>query len=181
MGKKLIICEGPDRVGKDTLISFIKSKINDYEVIHFSTPEGKTNEEKIAFQKSSFRVAFENVKSRTHDIIHNRSHIGENVYGRKYRQYNPEWIFDLEREFDYHKDSEIYLILLIADPAFLLKNEDGLSLSNKLEDKQEELELFIKSFTKSVIPNKICISVDSNGEYRNIVEIQNVVSHFLNL
>ncbi|MCK9574609.1 MAG: hypothetical protein WC979_01750 [Candidatus Pacearchaeota archaeon] len=186
---KHIIVEGCDRTGKDTLIEYIESlSKNNYEQHHFMTPLGNTIEEKIEFQQTDFSIEFERIKiyrtmfKNADDMfVWNRSHIGEYVYGNIYRKYDPSWIFDLEKEYEYDISNDTYLILLIGSPEFLIANEDGHSLSSKLEDRQKEISLFIEAVGKSHIKNKLIIDVTKNETYRPLNEIQKSVKEFLNL
>lgn len=181
-----IIIEGLDRVGKDTLIQNLCNTAQNYMVRHFSKPIGETNEEKIEYQKSDFHSEF--ILSLTRESIHkypndlyiwNRAHIGEYVYGRMYRDYDPSWIFDLETKMDFDKDDSIYLILLYADADFLIQREDGESLSDKLEDRIQEINLFKEAIDKSHIKNKLIIKVNEGNNYKPKDDILNEVLSFI--
>lgn len=188
---KHIIIEGLDRTGKDTLINYLCSTVSNYSVRHFKRPVGNTNEEKIQFQKNDFEDEFilseylsddEISTLSPYDIyVWNRSHIGEYVYGNLYREYDPSWIFDLEKQHEIDKNDNAYLILLYADAEFLIKKEDGKSLSDKLEDREKEIKLFLEAFEKSNIKNKLKIKVNFGDNYIDKEYIQKQVTEFLNL
>lgn len=187
---KHIIIEGCDRVGKDTLISWLCSQSNNYTVRHFTKPKGNTNQERIDFQKKDFENEFSlsfdrtkpNYTSQPNDMyIWNRSHIGEYVYGQMYRKYDPLWIFEIEKKFNFDMMDDVYLILLYADPDFLIEREDGNSLSTKLEDREKEISLFLEAIDKSHIKNKLTIKVNEGNDYISKESIQLKVHNFLQL
>lgn len=165
----LIVLEGVDNVGKDTLIeNFIRERKN-IIVRHFSDPKGRTNEERIEYQRADFLYEFR--KQRLREImrktpsdvyIWNRSHIGEWVYGKIYRDYDPEWIFNMERVFGFNDDPSIFLVLLEAEAEFSLKNDDGLSFTSNLEKRKYEMQRFREAFERSGIINKKIINVTKN-------------------
>jgi len=163
---KTIIVEGCDRTGKNTVIDFITSKTKNYVVRHFALPQGDTIEEKIAFQKKDFRNHFilANTTRALRDAddlyyIMNRAHLGEWVYGWKYRNYQADWIWNLEAEFNL-QSHDVYLIGLFGTPEFLIQQEDGHSISAKLKDREEEVDAFVDAFHKSIIPNKLIYCVN---------------------
>ena len=114
---KLLIIEGLDRCGKDTLIKSLSSKYKFVVNSHWSFPQGNTNEEKTQYQQESFAAEFvmqDMIRSAAKNgyrcddgiIIWNRSHIGEYVYGTLYRDSQPEtWIPQLEESFLYDESS----------------------------------------------------------------------------
>lgn len=184
---KHIIIEGPDVVGKDLLISKLCSLSNNYIVRHFSNPIGNTNAEKINYQKIDFELEFklaqtaQNFFCKNHLpelLIWNRSHIGEYVYGQMYRNYDPSWIFDLEQKYNL---DDVYLILLYGDPKFLIGKDDGESISNKVENRAKEINLFFEAFEQTHIKNKQSIKVNKNNEYLPISTIHTIALNFLKI
>lgn len=171
---KLIIIEGTDRTGKDTLVKGLTEYFAGMEtavmIKHWGFPIGRTNEEKNAYQKESFRAEFGRFNSlrgsENMAVIWNRAHLGEMVYGPLYRQSDPKcWIIGLEEEFRFDKDPEIFLIYIKADPEFLINHDDGKSFSNELVNKQMELRLFREAYESSKIMNKLMIKVNEKDEY----------------
>ena len=172
---KLLIFEGLDRCGKDTIINKIAEDYSHFIRVHFSFPKGENNEEKTEYQVRSFNSEM-TVQSNLRFIygqsyfengiyIWNRSHIGEYVYGPMYRDSNPEsWIKPLEEAF-FAADENVYLIYLYADVDFLLKNDDGKSFTNDKDKKENELKLFNEAIDKSCIKNKLKIKVNDGNEY----------------
>lgn len=191
---KHLIIEGPDRTGKDSLISNLLPFCQNAIVTHFSSPVGETDAEKRSFQESSFREEFSRAKlfltseifknpkpGKMNAIFWNRAHLGEFVYGNLYRKTNPEeWVMEIEQEHGYHERDDVYLLLLTADPEFLSKRDDGLSFSATAESRSQEIEKFRDAFSKSNIRKKLEISVSENGAYLPAKQIADRVLQFLN-
>ena len=149
---KLLVLEGPDRCGKNTLIKNLTSQAENYVVRHFGAAKGDSDYEKRDFQFQFFKKEFTLAALRPrfamadkdrypNDIwIWNRAHLGEFVYGKLYRQTNPEnWVMQMETLFGMDIDPSIYLLMLKAPAEFLCKNDDGLSFTNEVKKKEEEL------------------------------------------
>lgn len=187
---KLLIIEGGDRVGKNTLIESVAREYTHVIHRHWGFPKGETDAEKTAFQKDFFNWEFKlhnilqtasNDVDKNSIIIWNRSHIGELVYGTIYRNSQPEtWVMDLEKKYCFDQADNIYLVYLHADPEFVIKQDDGKSYSANLEDKQTELAKFFDAINKSSIRKKLSIKVNENGEYKNEQDILNSVFNFIN-
>lgn len=189
---KLIIIEGLDRSGKNAICKALFENVTDNggNVIyrHWGFPQGTNNEEKISYQKFSFKKEFDLHKSIISDdyyngkadnaLLWNRAHLGEAVYGKLYRNYDPSWIFNLEALYAFDQNPEIYLILLEADANFICKKDDGKSFTNDVSKKQNEIDLFNEAFEKSIIPNKIKIKVNEGSQYRDSREIIRRVLEF---
>ena len=185
---KLIIVEGIDGAGKDTLIRQISTLEPNNIIRHFSFPKGNSNTERIKYQVKSFHNEFTFFKETLNNkaisdnsiMIWNRSHIGEMVYGTLYRQYNPEdWIINKELEFNFHKLDNIYLIRLDIDAEFACSNDDGESFTSDVQSKKQEIALFKRAIDKSLIKNKLTIKVDEKGTFRNTEEIRREVFNFI--
>lgn len=191
---KLIIIEGADRVGKDTLIQNLTLNIvNDLSIKHFSSPPNDEKTIQTYYQQKAFLNEFSdffhtynlNNKSNTltPDVfIWNRSHLGEYVYGDLYRNVsNFDWVFYIESLFFKYCVSDIVLVYLYSnEPELLLKNEDGESLSkNQKELIIKEHKLFLESKKRSCIKNKISIQINNENEYCHSEEIFNELKTFL--
>lgn len=190
---KLLILEGIDRTGKNTLISNLSKHYDNIVVRHFGHVFGETNEEKkkniVELYLREFDLyrtnnkAFSNadIRKSQNDIwIWNRSHISEYVYGSLYRNSNSSWIFDLEKKYSFDIDPNIYLVNLTGDPNFLFLQEDGNSVGPaKLEDKKNEILSFNEATRISCIANKLTIKVDYNGKYYDENIIANQVLKFI--
>lgn len=186
---KLIIVEGTDRTGKDTICQHIKGMADSYVYRHWGFPEGESNADKIKYQQYSFKKEFDlhrtlkNVPyfSKPNDmIIWNRAHLGEVVYGTLYREYDPEsWIYNLESLYAFDQDLEIFLILLEGDAEFIVNNDDGKSFSNDIIQKKTEIALFNKAFDNSIIQNKIKVKVNEGNAYRDRADIRKEITSFI--
>lgn len=147
----LIIFEGQDRVGKDTQIKLLIKYINNYEYIHFKKPSSKINAIRDII------INIKKIQENPNKIwIWNRSHISDYIYGKIYRKYNSDYIFDVEKK--YKKIFEnAYLIFLFCDIKTLLEREDGQSPSGKEINKYKELNRYYSAIEKSIIQNKLKI------------------------
>jgi len=186
---KLIIVEGTDRTGKDTVCSYLKDMADSYSYRHWGFPEGKTNADKIKYQQYSFKKEFDMWHAVRNDpyfskpndmVIWNRSHLGEVVYGTLYRDYDPEeWVYNLEALYAFDQNLEIYLILLEGDPEFIVNNDDGKSFSNDIIQKKTEIALFNKAFDNSIIQKKIKVKVNEGNDYRDRADIRKEIDSFI--
>lgn len=177
--EKFIILEGPDRVGKDTQLKLLLPKLINLptHIIHYSFFSGLKNEDLLKYNKTLYKDLFllcEQSKNR--NLIFNRSHLGEYVYGFLYRNYNVDYVFEIEKEFK-NKNfwKNIYLIVLIDDKNNLIQREDGKSFSKDLNKKQNELDRFCQLYDKSFIKNKILINCDN----KSINEIKENINEFV--
>jgi thymidylate kinase len=185
---KLLIIEGMDRCGKDTIIGSLLKDYPHFVCSHFGYPVGETNEEKRKYQVLTFwkefslQQAFRKSNGLFSDGLYvwNRSHIGECVYGPMYRESDPNWIFELEENF-FDNSDDVYLLYLYADVEFLLKNDDGNSFTTGIEKKRNEAALFEKAVDQSIIKNKLKLKVNHGDSYIDQTEIYNIVKEFLSV
>ena len=190
---KVLIIEGPDNCGKDTLIKNISSKFNIVKIIHCEKPKATTPELALLEQSIQFNsyanVIIKDYKIKAEDIaIFNRYHYGEYIYGQIYRGENSRNILNMIRSIDNNlkrniKPNDICYIQLMSDSEeFLFRNDDGLSLSgNKKELIKQECKLFREIFNYSNIANKHLVYVNKDNEFRDQTEITNEVLTFLNI
>ena len=190
---KLLIIEGLDRCGKNTLIRNLTAQSENYVVRHFGSAKGVDDFEKRDHQFQFFKKEFTLASLRNQfsmsdktrypkDIwIWNRAHLGEFVYGKMYRETNPEeWVMQLETMFGMDIDPSIYLLLLTAEPEFLCKNDDGESFTTDVNKKKLEIENFELAFNKSKIINKMKLNVtNGNDSYIEDAIILDTVNKFL--
>ena len=185
---KLIIIEGTDNTGKDTLISKILEKYSIATIIHCGKPYSKkysSIEQDNLFNIYCHVILNDEFKS-SNIIIMNRSHIGEYVYGTLYRNRYKDDVIDMinniNNKLNHKKDLSIYYIQLLCDSINLLKNnEDGKSLSNGKADKiMKESELFKEIFDVVNIENKKLIFVNDGDKFRSREDIFNEVNNFIN-
>lgn len=168
-----IICEGVDRLGKGTLIENIQKNFSAIPVIPCGKPPKVENV--LEFQKEFFKNGFEILNQKTSNIIFDRFHLGEYVYGPLYRNTNPNFIFDLELKYINAQCDTILVLLYTKD--FSIMEDDGLSFDFNARDKEQEI--FFEAFDKSKMKNKIKIRVDNGvGGYRSPIDIFNDFKNF---
>lgn len=182
--EKLIIIEGNDNSGKDTLIDNLCKYYSNknIDIIHCEAPESKDNELARLEQHKTFTdLAYETLKSSYDIVIHNRSWYGEYVYGVKYRNRDKNDVLNHISEYEQIIDNieNKYYVQLISDPKTLVNNEDGKSLSDGNIDKiSDEIESFKEVFDKSSINKKI-IYVTENGNWKTRKDILKEVIKFI--
>lgn len=181
---KHLIIEGPDRVGKDTLVKNLLSHFSNVAIRHFRSPKGETDENKKHYQQLSFSTEYQlaqNFRTQGFDLcIWNRGHLGEFVYGNLYRNTQPEeWVIQQEQNL-LDKPHETFLLLLTASPDFLSSKDDGLSFASSPEARKNEIENFRKACSSSTIPNFLELQVETAGEYVPALHITKSVLNFLN-
>lgn len=189
---KILIIEGPDNCGKDTLIKTISS-VNEVHIMHCSKPEHHNSpEESLRAQRDEFSSIADSIidlyNKNEHDfIIMNRFHYGEWVYGPMYRNEDPDSIRKMLAEIDNQLTSHInqedigLVLLTVTDPVFLSGNEDGLSLSGGDSSLiKKECDGFFEAYRMSLLPNKALVYVDNgNGGWNSPVSIcRNVLKLF---
>lgn len=163
-----IIIEGPDNVGKSTLINNIKKTFNTstFHTLHYSNVRQPTIEEHIEYSsllyKEMFSICDFITKNQNSNTICDRSHIGEMVYSPLYRNYSGDYVLYIEKEQSNLDD--YILIVLIDDPNNLIKRDDGLSHSVDPYKKQQEIDLFKDAYNKSLIKNKLLVDVSKYDE-----------------
>ena len=179
-----LILEGLDNVGKDTqikkLTTYLVKKCKQLvHVIHYSAISGITPEESREYSEHLYYDMFD-IMAETDfmkmgtSLIFNRSHIGEHVYSPIYRNYSGEYVFDIEQKFINSSFwPKVYLVVFIDNPENLIKRDDGLSFSTKMENKKLEIELFVDAYYKSHITHKCLINICDKGPnvvYNKIIE-----------
>lgn len=196
MTKLFIICAG-DRLGKGTLIQGL-CNYYDYKNITIrhcdKPPKGLSPDESLDFQFKTFEqeldlvhhISMMNSKYSYHDniIIYDRFYLGEYVYAPVFRNANESIIKDkilnLERKYFSNGWLDVRLVMLTADPEFFLKQEDGKSFSQNLEQKTVELKRFDEAFNLTTITNKLSLKVnDRFNDFKPKNEILNQVIKFL--
>ncbi|MCK9416830.1 hypothetical protein M0Q97_09260 [Candidatus Dojkabacteria bacterium] len=163
--------EGLDRTGKDTQIKllqtyFCQNNINPFHVLHYS---GFSNchdyQEVYKYSKKYYSEMFEMIYYLDNigvNLILNRAHLGEHVYGHLYRAYDGSYIFDLEKIYPILLE-KIYLFVFIDDPKNLIKRDDGMSFSTLVEKKQMEIDRFKEAFQLSNIQKKWLVDISDKS------------------
>ena len=178
---KLIIIEGPDNCGKNTLINKLSENFLTVTNIHYTKPENKYIQP-ILFRGYAYSIV--NKVYNTDAIILNRSHYGEYVYGCLYRGISEDDALDIIKEIDsiylkYNIDA-YYIQLYSSSDVLLKRNDDHKSLSQgditKIEVEQNR---FLEIFDHSLL-NKIKIQINNGDEFRNSDEIYQEALNFIN-
>lgn len=178
---KLIIIEGTDNVGKDTQQNLIIEKLNDlvFHKIHYSSLPFKADVEKhFTYSSTMYDDMFKlmlSAKEKNINIIFNRSHLGETVYGPLYRNYSGDYVFDIEKNYVNELRNELYLITLTNDPHTIWNRDDGKSFYKNEEGIRAEVEGFTRAHRLSKIKNKLMLNVGT----ASADEISNIIIDFL--
>lgn len=182
---KVIIIEGPDNCGKDTLINKLSSHFKSTKIIHAGIP---LSDNLFSFYyKGLIHDTLEGYYDHSlNAVIHNRSLYGEYVYGPKYRNESKEDVEHLIRKLEIGElrtfifSTDLYFILLTSSSSDLLvKNDDGLSLSSKKSDIEDELHAFNYIFDKSMIENKKKVFINDGDNFRDKDDIYKEVLSFI--
>lgn len=155
----IVIIEGMDRCYKDSLIKYIRKHILTSHLttmIHCaSTP---TNADKNNWPKHHYESLLEECidlsENKGWNIILNRSHLGENVYGPIFRDVNSDWVFDLEKDV-FGSNTDVRLIAIIDSAENLMKREDGESMYKSINDLEQVRNAFLETFERSHITHKV--------------------------
>ena len=158
-----LIMEGLDNVGKTSQIKalhkyFLNDKI--FQTLHYSGIPEISLEECVNYSTSLYTDMFEMMMDSRgkRNFIFDRAHLGELVYGPMYRNYTGDYVLDIEKQYSEVLKDELHMVVLYDDPENLLKRDDGLSISNRLEDITKEVDLFKQAFCKSAIHNKMLLN-----------------------
>lgn len=193
---KIIIVEGTDRTGKDTLINELKNLAYHTLIVHCGKPVGNTLYEQnmrqdILFNDYIFKLYTDKYFGVCDLIIFNRAWYGEYVYGTIYRKRDKEdvlkMINGIEQNLKSFNDSKcrtklegVYYIQLINDSIKLaISNDDGDSISIDENNILKEISLFYEIFNKSQIKKKMII-VNNGDEFRDKNEILKEALDFIN-
>jgi len=161
----IIIFEGPDNVGKGTQIQKILPYLHDRPThqLHYSAVTGfNTPEETKEYSEKTYFSMFKLLHHyyEEFNFVLDRSHIGEMVYAPLYRNYDGDYVLEIEKVwmgYDFWK--QIYLITFVDDPENLIKRDDGLSFTIEPDKKKDEINRFMEAFKKSNIKYKHTINV----------------------
>ena len=170
---KVIIIEGPDNTGKNTLINHVLDNNEIVKIIHCSKPKQLDNvlyHQFISFKKLAEEAIKDYSSNSDEVLIYNRYHIGEYVYGQLYRNENPEQILEVIHLIEdtilnaIPQDNISYIQLLSRSAKLLQNNDDNKSLSNaRLDLIEKENQLFKEAFEKSKFKNKHIIYIDKEN------------------
>ncbi len=164
----ILILESPDNCGKSTQVQKLIHLFHDKSIhqLHYSSLKGFNNVEEIKLYSSRmyddmFKLLYSNYENM-HFIL-DRSHIGEMVYGPMYRNYEGDYVLDIENYWKTFKYfwNEIYLITFIDKPDRIISRDDGLSFTTDIIKKEKEIELFKSAHNKSLVENKLLINIEN--------------------
>lgn len=161
-----ILVEGPDNVGKSTQIQNIKNYFNN--IVFVTLSHGNTKQlcvnDYIEYNTALFRSMFETISNNDYievSTICDRSHIGEMVYAPIFRNYDGDYVLNIEEE--YSDIDNLILIMYVDEPQNLISREDGQSFSTDIDVKWEEVRRFKEAFEKCNL-KKILISITDKTE-----------------
>lgn len=177
----ILILEGMDRCGKSTLVEQLRKQyfLNNTRVLvhHSSSPPkvANPNEWEVQHYKSLLDASYMLNYTHDFDVIFDRFHLGAVVYGKKYRNADPEDIYAIENMY-IHPNDEIALVLLTDWTHNIMERDDENSLEDGPSEFDETRIAFEEAFKRSIIPNKLHINIHENGGFKNTY---NTVTHFL--
>lgn len=159
-----IIFEGLDNTGKGTQIKNIRKAFKDkgFIISHSNFIKGFSNTEYKQMAEKEYSNMFKILNTDV-DIICDRLHGGEMVYGQIYRNYNGDYVLDLELDYYLDEIDDLFLFVFIDNPQNLISRDDGLSFSTNLDDKKEEIALFERFYSRSIIKNKKLININNKS------------------
>jgi len=180
-----IIVEGPDNSGKTTLIKKIKNYYNNitFHTIHYSNVKQQNSEFVINYSTKMYEEMFELMvhqsKYNNSGIICDRSHLGEMIYGPLYRNYEGDYVLDIEKKFIiYHEFwNSLLLITCYDEPENLIARDDGISFSINLEKKTFEINKFLNAHKKSTIKNKLLLNIKYHNPTQAIDAVINKIEN----
>ena len=152
-----LIFEGPDNVGKGTTITNIRNHYNSTAWTNIFYTGVKTKDT-YGYMADLFGSMWKHFS--LDDVLSDRSHISEYVFAKRYRGLSDEKLDILFLQEKYYKGPETVLIMLIDTPLNLVDREDGLSHSETVEEKQEEIGLYLEAYKRSTLP-KFIIDVNN--------------------
>jgi thymidylate kinase len=158
------IVEGMERCGKTTTVNYLRSILkNPKLIVHHAAkpPKGVNAYEWSRSHYFNLSVTFNDMSKDGWDIIMDRSHIGEYVYGHLYRGVDAD---DLSTSLLFDRFFNVCttsLIMLVDHAENVIARDDGLSLAQNLGNVQQERDRFVDAFKKSTLVKKHLIDWNS--------------------
>ena len=166
----ILFVEGLDNCGKTTLIKQLRSEVlTDPKTISIhcvSPPKGSDQTWSIDHYESILKTVSE-LDNNGWDIIFDRSHIGEDVWGPLFRGTSADYIYELEQKF--LSNSETYLIYIHDDASGVISRDDNMSLSTNEEKLSEVNRAFLNAYNKSHAKYKMTYHIGKQG-FSNLFE-----------
>ena len=198
-----LIFEGPDNLGKSTIINKIVSNFKDTRdicMMHSQGPQNLDGEDPFIHQTNVFREKASKLlmissselylkKCPKNIAILDRAWYGEYVYGQIYRNADPAKVLDMINTCNMMLGSTVFVVIhLTASPEFIVSHDDGLSLTSDLQNEEhlakvtQEIKLFDECFKKMQgVKHIIEVNVEGdNLNYRNVEDIYNEIISKLN-
>lgn len=198
---KLIIIEGPDNTGKSTVVKRLYTLLTEFGnvnpthilTIHNVRPEGKTIKQQIKnideYNENLIDNLIDASYTNAYDyIIIDRAWLSEYVYGQLYRNRTKEnstkVLLEHERTLSLRfKDftDNVWLVMLNSDNAeFLLKHEDGNSLSMNTEEPidmmEKEIQYFNDAFDLAICnKTKVIVNNDEGTDFKSFDDVINEI------
>lgn len=153
MTPKTLVVEGPDRVGKDTLLNRFAAKDPSLLIVANGPPPAP---DPLSWCKRRFRAQFAAGRILAQHGVRlavNRAHLSEFVYGSLFRRYETNPIWDVEVGLE----DGLALLVLSDNPATLWARDDQRSVIRTREDTANATALFGFAFQRSDIRDKLLI------------------------
>ena len=181
---KNFIVDGMDRCGKTTLIKKLPLLMNLQEPIiaikhparHFAEECKNTRDEQIIrYNKRLYMSTYDTsvyLNETGNQVIWDRSHLSEFVYGSLYRGYDSTYAMESEFNLHFAQFAEkTTLIVLVDGPEGIINRDDGESNSIDEDKLVEERLRFLDAFQRSMIRKKIYINIHD----KSMTEVYNLI------
>ena len=171
----ILIIEGMDNCGKSTLIKNLRKEYfsKTKTLVHHSTSPPKVEDPNL-WELEHYELMFkkaEELDSDGWDIIFDRFHLGATVYGKKYRNMDPNEIFKID---SCHTDT--VTIVLTDTYEGIMSRDDGDSIEQSKEEYEETRESFVQAYSQSKSRNRKLINISEIG----IDKLYDTVIQYLN-
>lgn len=167
----ILIIEGMDRCGKSTLVEQLRKRYFTKPqtiVYHASSPPKVENPSAWEAQHyDELFDAFDLMNFDGFDVILDRFHLGAIVYGQKYRNSDPEPIYEIDADWADYMGNEVALLLLTDTTEAIMSRDDGGSIESSAAEYDQTRAAFLEAFNNSEILNKLHINVTANGGFEN--------------
>lgn len=188
---KVVIIEGTDNSGKNTLISGLLDHYKTATVIHCDKPVYTNNSVNDLYQDMSFfQITMDiiNKKYNTDIVILNRSWIGEYIYGCLYRYRMDEDVANMISKIEkalVESCIDVKYIQLMSNYECYINNDDGKSISYDKNIVDEEIKRFEDIYRASMLDKKMIYvnegeMLGTTGEFRDKKEILSEALAFIN-
>lgn len=170
----IVIGEGPDRCGKGTQLFRLQQRLarkgSPVHYLHYSAFKLE-RDACIEYSEKVYEGAFKLINAAVANrqtLIFDRFTGGEWVYGHIYRNYEADYIYELENKYVVSSDDVLkrtYLIVFTDRAENLIARDDGLSFTSGLgwdvavQKKELELQRFYGFFERSQIKNKLYLPI----------------------